>query len=224
MDYELGVQPIEIEKIGYTRDRYKRILAVELFLKRIMDAILACFLLIFLFPLLTCISVIIKLTSSGPILFNWPVVGKEGKPLSAYKFRTMIVGADALKPSLLDKNEATGPIFKMKNDPRITQIGHVLRRFSLDELPQLWSILKGDMSLVGPRPVLTYEWDQFNEWQRQKLSVKPGAVSLWHVKGQPRDIDEWVKLDLEYIQNWSLWLDIKILIGAVWYVLSGKNY
>ena len=103
-------------------------------------------------------------------------------------------------------------------------LGRFLRRYSLDELPQLWSILRGDMSLVGPRPVLVYEWEQFNEWQRQKLSVQPGAVSLWHVSGQPRDLDEWVKLDLEYINNWSFWGDIKILAATARYILSGSNY
>jgi lipopolysaccharide/colanic/teichoic acid biosynthesis glycosyltransferase len=129
-----------------------------------------------------------------------------------------------MKHQLLEQNEATGPVFKMKHDPRVTPVGRFLRKFSLDELPQLWSILKGDMSLVGPRPVLTYEWEQFDDWQRQKLSVQPGAVCLWHVRGQPRDFDEWVKLDLEYIENWSLALDLGILVGAMWYILAGKNY
>jgi lipopolysaccharide/colanic/teichoic acid biosynthesis glycosyltransferase len=151
-------------------------------------------------------------------------VGQWGKPLKAYKFRTMVIGADEMKKQLLDQNEATGPVFKMKNDPRVTGLGRFLRRYSLDELPQLWSILRGDMSLVGPRPVLVYEWEQFNEWQRQKLSVQPGAVSLWHVSGQPRDLDEWVKLDLEYIDNWSFRGDIKILVATAWYVVSGSNY
>jgi len=123
----------------------------------------------------------------------------------------------------LNQNEATGSVFKIKDDPRVNPIGRMLRKFSLDELPHLWSILKGDMSLVGPKPVLTYDWEQFNEWQRKKLSVKPGDVCLWPVRGQPRSINEWVKLDLEYIEKWSLWLDIKILFGAIWYIVSGKN-
>jgi lipopolysaccharide/colanic/teichoic acid biosynthesis glycosyltransferase len=192
--------------------------------KRLLDFFLAGLVLVLAAPLLAIIAVLIRLTSPGPVLFRWPVVGQGGRPLKAYKFRTMVVGADGMKQQLLDQNEATGPVFKMKNDPRVTGVGRILRKFSLDELPQLWSIVKGDMSMVGPRPVLTYEWEQFNEWQRQKLSVRPGAVCLWHVRGQPRDLDEWVKLDLEYIQNWSLWLDLKILAGAVWYILSGKNY
>jgi len=192
-------------------------------LKRCMDLVLAGVLIVVLSPLFAVIALAVKLTSPGPVLFRWPVVGQDGQPLKAYKFRTMITGADAMKKGLLEQNEATGPIFKMKNDPRITPVGRILRRFSLDELPQLWSILKGDMSLVGPRPVLTYEWQQFNDWQRRKLGIKPGAVCLWHVRGQPRDLDEWVKLDLEYIQNWSLWLDLKIMAGTVWYMLAGKN-
>ncbi len=191
--------------------------------KRTLDILAAGIALALLSPVLLLIALGIKLTSPGPVFYDWPVVGRNGRHLKAYKFRTMVVGADSMKKDLLKYNESTGPVFKMKNDPRVTPIGRVLRRFSLDELPQLWSVLKGDMSLVGPRPVLTYEWEQFNEWQRQKLSVKPGGVCLWHLRGQPRDLDEWVKLDLEYIQNRSLWLDIKILFGTVLYVLKGRN-
>lgn len=192
--------------------------------KRTLDLLVSFVALLFLWPLLALLATLIKLTSPGPVLYRWPVVGRDGRPLKAYKFRTMVVGADAMKQQLLDQNEATGPVFKMRSDPRVTKVGRVLRRFSLDELPQLWSILKGDMSLVGPRPVLTYEWEQFNDWQRQKLSVTPGAVCSWHVRGQPRDFDEWVKLDLEYIEDWSLWLDVKILVRALWYMMSGRNY
>jgi lipopolysaccharide/colanic/teichoic acid biosynthesis glycosyltransferase len=180
--------------------------------------------LVILSPVLVLTAVLVKLTSPGPVLFRWPVVGQGGQPLKAYKFRTMIVGADGMKKQLLQQNEATGPVFKMRKDPRVTKTGRFLRKHSLDELPQLWSVLKGDMSLVGPRPVLTYEWEQFNDWQRQKLSVKPGAVCLWHVRGQPRDLDEWVRLDLEYIESWSLRLDLEIMIGTAWYILSGRNY
>ena len=193
-------------------------------IKRLIDVIVAGTSLVLLSPLLTLIALAIKLTSPGPVLYRWLVVGQGGRPLKAYKFRTMLVGADEMKEQLLDQNETTGPVFKMQSDPRITSVGRALRRFSLDELPQLWSVLKGDMSLVGPRPVLTYEWEQFEDWQRRKLSVKPGMISLWHIQGQPRDFDEWVKLDLEYIENWSLWLDIKLLVGAAVYVVTGRNY
>lgn len=193
-------------------------------LKRLIDLTVAALALVLLSPVLIAIALAVKFGSNGPVFYRWPVVGQNGKSLRAYKFRTMVVGADALKQQLLDQNEATGPVFKMKNDPRITPVGRILRKFSLDELPQLWSVVNGDMSLVGPRPVLDYEWVQFNDWQRQKLGVKPGAVCLWHVRGQPRKIDEWIKLDLEYIQNWSVWLDLKIMAGAVWYIVSGRNY
>ena len=191
---------------------------------RRMDVILASGALIVLAPVFGVMALAIKLSSAGPLLYRWPVVGQGGRPLKAYKFRTMVVGADEMKKDLLEYSETTGPVFKMKEDPRVTPVGRILRKFSLDELPQLWSVLKGDMSLVGPRPVLDYEWEQFSEWERPKLSVKPGAVCLWHIRGQPRDFDEWVKLDLEYIDNWSLWLDLKILVGAALYMITGKNY
>jgi lipopolysaccharide/colanic/teichoic acid biosynthesis glycosyltransferase/glycosyltransferase involved in cell wall biosynthesis len=192
--------------------------------KRSVDVIGASVLVVLLCPISALIALAIKLTSPGPVLYRWPVVGQQGKPLKAYKFRTMVLGADDMKKDLLDRSETTGPVFKMKDDPRVTTVGRFLRKFSLDELPQLWSVLKGDMSLVGPRPVLTYEWEQFEDWQRRKLSVQPGAVCLWHVRGQPRDFEEWIKLDLEYIDNWSLWLDLKILLGAAVYMITGKNY
>ena len=195
----------------------------QLLVKRAFDIVFSLLVILLLLPLLLAIALAVKLLSPGPVLYRWKVVGLNQGPITSWKFRTMVDGADKMKRKLLDWNEATGPVFKMKNDPRITPIGRILRRFSLDELPQLWSILKGDMSFVGPRPVLTYEWEQFNEWQRQKLSAKPGAVCLWHIRGQPRNINEWVKLDLEYIENCCLWLDIKILFGAVWYILCGKN-
>jgi lipopolysaccharide/colanic/teichoic acid biosynthesis glycosyltransferase len=201
-----------------------QVLSWQALCKRIMDIVVAAVALVLLSPLLVLIAIVIEFSSAGPVLYRWPVVGQGGRPLKAYKFRTMVVEADAMKQQLLERNEATGPVFKMKHDPRVTKVGHFLRKYSLDELPQLWSVLKGDMSLVGPRPVLIYEWEEFSDWHRQKLSIKPGAVSLWHVRGQPRDLDEWVKLDLEYIENRSLGLDLKILAGTAWYILSGKNY
>jgi lipopolysaccharide/colanic/teichoic acid biosynthesis glycosyltransferase len=169
------------------------------------------------------IAAVVKLTSPGPVFYVWHVVGKHGRPFVGYKFRTMVVGADRMKQSLLDKNEMTGPVFKIRDDPRITPVGRILRKFSLDELPQLWSILKGDMSLVGPRPPLGYEVAHFQQWHLEKLCVRPGAFSLWHVRGKPKDFDAWVRLDLEYIHNWSLRMDFRILIEIIPYVLLGKN-
>jgi lipopolysaccharide/colanic/teichoic acid biosynthesis glycosyltransferase len=191
--------------------------------KRGLDICLSLLGLVILAPFLALIGLLVRLGSRGPALFAARVVGEGGRPFEAYKFRTMVVGAEALKPSLRARNEAEWPIFKMSQDPRVTRLGRFLRRHSLDELPQLWSVLRGDMSLVGPRPVLTEEWGEFTPWQRQKLSIRPGAVSLWHLRGQPRNLDDWVRLDLEYIHNWSLWLDLRILAGTLWYMLAGKN-
>lgn len=192
-------------------------------IKRLIDIGAAGAALVVLSPLFAGIAALIKLTSRGPVLYRWPVVGKGGRPLRAYKFRSMVLDADARKKDLLAMNESTGPVFKMKRDPRITPVGRFLRKYSLDELPQLWSVFKGDMSLVGPRPVLVTEWEQFTPWQKRKLDCQPGALCLWHVSGQPRDFDKWVSLDLEYAHNWSLKLDALILTRAVWYILSGKN-
>ena len=136
----------------------------------------------------------------------------------------MVKNADELKEGLLELNQMKGPMFKIKDDPRITPIGRWLRKHSLDELPQLWSVLTGDMSLVGPRPPLATEYAIFNEWQRKKLAVKPGMTGLWQVKGKPADFDQWVKLDIEYIERWSLWLDLEILVQTAFVVLRGKNY
>jgi lipopolysaccharide/colanic/teichoic acid biosynthesis glycosyltransferase len=136
----------------------------------------------------------------------------------------MVTNADDLKSELLARNEMQGPVFKLKDDPRVTSVGRFLRKFSLDELPQLWSVLKGDMSLVGPRPPLASEYAKFDDFQKRKLAVKPGMTSLWQVSGKPADLNEWVKLDLEYIDHWSFWLDLQILIRTTLVVISGKNY
>lgn len=195
------------------------------FVKRLMDALGAGALLIFLAPVLVLIALAVKFSSRGPVLYRWHVVGQGGRPFTGYKFRTMIENADELKQQLLEQNEMQGPVFKIKNDPRITTVGRVLRKFSLDELPQLWSVLKGDMSLVGPRPPLQNEYASFTEFQKQKLSVKPGITCLWQIAGRNeiRDFDEWVRLDLAYIQNWSLWLDVKILWRTFFAVLRGTG-
>jgi lipopolysaccharide/colanic/teichoic acid biosynthesis glycosyltransferase len=191
--------------------------------KRALDVVIAGLALLFFAPLLVIIAVAIKITSPGPVLYRWPVVGLRGRPLKAFKFRTMVPGAEAMKSQLLERNESTGPVFKMRNDPRVTPVGRILRRFSLDEIPQLWSVLNGDLSLVGPRPVLVSEWAKFSDSQRRKLDAKPGMICLWHVRGQPRNFDEWVRLDLEYIENWSLWLDLKVLARGAVYLVTGRN-
>ncbi|MBM4429402.1 MAG: sugar transferase [Chloroflexi bacterium] len=197
----------------------------QLVLKRLLDIVIAGLALLLLSPLLILIALAIWITSGLPILYRWQVVGLGGRPFTGYKFRTMVPDADRLKASLLAHNEMSGPVFKMKDDPRITSIGRVLRKLSLDEMPQLWSVLKGDMSLVGPRPPLQSEWVQFKDWQRRKLSVKPGMTSLWLIRGRSdvTDFDDWARLDLEYIDRWSLWLDFEILLKTVPALLLGRG-
>ncbi|MBC8232618.1 sugar transferase [bacterium] len=196
------------------------------FIKRCIDVIVSLAALAVLSPLFLIIAVLIKLTSSGPVFYEWKVIGFNKKPFKGYKFRSMVKDADKLKERFLVQNEMAGPMFKMKNDPRITLVGRFLRKFSLDELPQLWSILKGDMSLVGPRPCLQTELPHFESWQRRKFSVKPGLTCFWQVSGRNdiKDFNEWAKMDLEYIDNWSLWLDFKILLKTFPVVVLGKGY
>jgi lipopolysaccharide/colanic/teichoic acid biosynthesis glycosyltransferase len=185
--------------------------------KRLLDIAVASVGLVSAGAVLVCIGLGVRLTSPGPALYHWRVVGQGGRPFTGYKFRTMVANADALKPGLLAENEMSGPVFKMRHDPRITPFGRFLRRYSLDELPQLWSVLRGDMSLVGPRPPLQCEYAHFSELQKRKLAVRPGLTCLWQISGRNdiHDFEEWVRLDLEYIQYWTLWLDLKILLQTV---------
>jgi lipopolysaccharide/colanic/teichoic acid biosynthesis glycosyltransferase len=190
-----------------------------------MDVAGSACLLTALFPLLLALAVLVKLTSRGPVFYRWHVVGRSGLRFVGYKFRSMVANADALKPQLLRQNEMRGPVFKLTHDPRITFLGAWMRRYSLDELPQLYSVLVGDMSLVGPRPPLETEFVQFTKFQRQKLAVKPGITCLWQVSGRNRvhDFDDWVRLDLEYIRTWSLTLDFRILVRTVREVFRGSG-
>ncbi|MFB3854934.1 MAG: sugar transferase [Vicinamibacterales bacterium] len=195
-----------------------------LFLRRIADTVLAALLLIPAIPIGLVIAAAIKLTSPGPVLFRQIRCGLNGRPFTFLKFRSMRVDAEALKPALVAFNEMDGPAFKMSEDPRVTPVGRWLRRSSLDELPQLWNILKGDMSFVGPRPAVPEEVSQYEPWQRRRLSMKPGLTCLWQIQGRNAiGFDEWMRLDLEYIDNWSPWLDLKILVKTIPAVLFGKG-
>ena len=194
-------------------------------IKRALDILCSSFFFIVLSPLILLIGLMVKLTSPGPIFYPWNVVGRGGRFFRGYKFRTMVQNADEIKEKLWQNNEMSGPVFKMKRDPRVTPLGRFLRKYSLDELPQFWSVLKGDMSLVGPRPVGPQEWVKFEPWQRRKLSVTPGLSCLWQISGRNAitSFNAWVRLDLEYIDNWSLWLDLKILWGTLFAVLRGTG-
>lgn len=199
--------------------------AAQQALKRLLDMVIAATALLLLSPLFIAVAAIIKLTSRGPIFYEWRVLGRHAQPFIGYKFRTMIVEADVLKAQFLDQNEMRGPVFKLRNDPRVTPFGRWLRRYSVDELPQLWSVLKGDMSLVGPRPPSAEEFIQFEPWQWQKLAVTPGMTCLWQVSGRSEinDFAQWVALDLDYIRRWNLWLDLQILLRTIPAVLSARG-
>jgi lipopolysaccharide/colanic/teichoic acid biosynthesis glycosyltransferase len=193
--------------------------------KRAMDVVLAATLLVVLSPVLLAAAIAVRLSGPGPILFPWKVLGHRGRPFVGYKYRTMIHNAEEMKRALLAHNEMTGPVFKMRQDPRVTPIGRWLRKFSIDELPQLWSVLKGDMSLVGPRPCSAEEFAGFEPWQRGKLAVIPGITCLWQVNGRNRicDFEEWAALDLEYIRDWRLRLDLRILARTIPAVLRSDG-
>jgi exopolysaccharide biosynthesis polyprenyl glycosylphosphotransferase len=200
--------------------------AQSLFLKRLFDLVVSSIMLLLLLPLFLVVSVAIKLTTPGlPVFYRYKVVGQNGVAFTAYKFTTMIQNAEALKPQLEQYNEMTGPVFKIKNDPRVTPLGRFLRKYSINELPQLWNVFKGDMSLVGPRPALPGELERYEFWHKRKLSVKAGITCIWQASGRNNinDFDEWVRLDLEYIDKWSLWLDIKILARTAWAVVAGTG-
>lgn len=198
---------------------------LELFAKRMMDIAASAILLLLLSPLFLVIAAAIKLTSPGPVFYRWQVIGRNNREFTSYKFRSMVVEAGRMKAALEKYNEMKGPVFKMTDDPRVTPLGRILRKYSIDELPQLWSVLKGEMSLVGPRPVFRSELERYEFWQRRKLSVRPGMTCLWQVGGRNviSDFSEWVRLDLEYIDNWSLWLDLKILALTALAVVKGTG-
>jgi exopolysaccharide biosynthesis polyprenyl glycosylphosphotransferase len=196
----------------------------ELVTKRILDVTGAFVLLILTLPLMLLLALFIRATSSGAVIFSQNRSGLHGRSFRMYKFRTMVTNAEQARAELGDVNEMSGPVFKVRNDPRVTPLGRLLRRTSLDELPQLWNVIRGEMSLVGPRPLPLYETANFGDVaQRRRMSVRPGLTCLWQIRGRNHinDFKDWVRLDLEYIDRWSLWLDLKILLRTVPVVLFG---
>lgn len=186
-------------------------------IKKIMDITISVFMIICLSPVLIFISLLIKMTSKGPVIFKQERVGLRGRQFGLYKFRTMIINAEELRKDLERNNEADGPVFKIKDDPRVTKIGKFLRRTGLDELPQLFNVLRGEMSLIGPRPPIPSETQQYKRWQLRRLSVKPGLSCFWQIKPDRNNIkfEKWMELDLAYIDNWSLRLDFIILLKTI---------
>jgi exopolysaccharide biosynthesis polyprenyl glycosylphosphotransferase len=197
----------------------------QVLVKRALDiAVTSAFLLV-LAPLFAAAALLIKITSAGPAFFVQDRVGINKRRFRLYKFRTMVPDAEKRQAELEDLNEATGPVFKIMDDPRITKIGKILRKTSIDELPQLWNVLKGDMSLVGPRALPVRDYNGFSEdWHRRRFSVRPGITCLWQVNGRSSiQFDQWMELDMEYIDQWSLWLDLRILLQTIPAVLKGSG-
>lgn len=207
-------------------DRIPGVRVTYAFWKRVLDIIGSITLILVLSPVLVVISLLVKLTSPGPVIYQQARVGKGGRTFSFYKFRSMYRDADKRLTELLEhgQNEKDGPIFKMKNDPRVTPVGRFLRKFSLDELPQLFNVLKGDMSLVGPRPPLPREVEKYDDKAMRRLSVVPGITCLWQICGRSdTTFDEWVALDELYVEHMSFWLDLKILLKTPTAVLRGDG-
>jgi exopolysaccharide biosynthesis polyprenyl glycosylphosphotransferase len=196
----------------------------QMAVKRLFDIVASAVAVWMLIPLFVFVAVAIKLTSRGPIFFKQLRVGLNGKPFHMLKFRSMIVNADALKEALARQNEQAGPVFKMKNDPRVTRIGRFIRKYSIDELPQLINVLRGDMSVVGPRPPVPTEVAKYESWQRRRLSVRPGLTCIWQVSGRNQiSFEDWMYLDMRYIDHWTLLGDFQLIFRTVPVVLTGRG-
>lgn len=226
-DYRLKLKDVN-NRSEFTLD-YRELVSntstIYLFLKRLIDIIGALFGIILLSPVFIIVSILIKLEDpKGGIVFAQKRNGKDAKVFKMYKFRSMVYNAEELLKDLKDKNEMDGPVFKIKDDPRITKMGKFIRKTSIDELPQLFNVLKGEMSLVGPRPPLPREVEQYNEYQMQRLSVTPGLTCYWQVGGRNDiDFDQWVELDLQYIRERNLWVDIKLIFKTALVLFGDKN-
>lgn len=210
----------EFDEVAIAID-YSEVLAKESILysvtKRLIDIVGSLCGIILLSPLFLIVAILIKLEDpKGKVFFAQERNGKYPKTFKMYKFRSMVHNAEDLLKDLMDRNEQTGPVFKINDDPRITKVGKFIRKTSIDELPQLFNVLKGDMSLVGPRPPIPHEVDQYNSYQMQRLAVKPGLTCIWQVSGRNNiGFDEWVEMDIEYIKTRNLWLDIKLIFKTV---------
>lgn len=204
--------------IGMCPMMNERSMKIYTFLKRAMDIVLAVFGLIAFLPVFAVTGLAIMLEKpKGPVFFTQIRIGLDGRPFRMYKFRSMVPDAEKLVDALMDQNELSGPVFKMKNDPRVTAVGRVIRKASIDELPQIINVLKGDMSIVGPRPPLPREVEAYNDYHRQRLCVKPGLTCYWQISGRDKisDFNERVELDLQYIREMSLMTDLKIILKTL---------
>lgn len=208
---------VMLESTKLSRNMY------EMF-KRLIDIVCSLFALIILAPVLLLVAAAIKLESKGPVIFAQERVGLNNKLFKMYKFRSMVANAEELKEKLTDQNERNGPMFKIKNDPRVTRVGRFIRRTSIDELPQLVNILKGEMSIVGPRPSLPDEVKQFEPWMLDRLKVKPGLTCYWQVEGRDDiEFEDWMKLDVKYVKDRNMILDFKLIFKTFFVFLGDKN-
>lgn len=215
---------IEFFEGDYVVTLFREQLLLQLFVKRLTDVVVSFVLLVLLSPLLVAVAIAIKLTSPGPVFFVQERMGMNKRRFRLYKFRSMVVDAERRRGEIANRNEMDGPVFKIKNDPRVTPVGRFIRKTSIDELPQLFNVLKGEMSLVGPRPPLPSEVRQYEWLFQRRLSIKPGLTCLWQVSGRNEvSFKQWMELDRQYIESWSLWLDFKILLRTIPVVLLGKG-
>lgn len=213
---------LNIEK-DLSKNNYLRITLYE-FIKRILDIILSLTGLIIVSPIFLIVGVCIKLESKGPVFFSQKRIGLKGKEFNMYKFRSMVINAEELKAKLKDQNEMSGPMFKMKDDPRITRVGRIIRKTSIDELPQLINVLRGEMSLVGPRPSLPDEVKEFEPWMLKRLDVKPGLTCYWQVMGRNNiEFNQWMKLDIKYVNERNIWIDIKLILKTFFVLFGDEN-
>ena len=192
--------------------------------KRVLDVLVSSVALLILSPLLMLLALAVRLDSNGPVLYRARRIGRKGYTFDCYKFRTMVQNADVLRETMHHLNERDGILFKVANDPRITRVGRLMRKYSLDELPQFWNVLRGSMSLVGPRPPMASEVEQYDLSHLRRLDVLPGITGLWQVEArQDPSFDSYISLDTAYVENWSLWLDLKILVRTISVVLGGTG-
>lgn len=225
--YELSFDRVTVQELRgmpLIALRDNQIQGANYLIKRLIDLALVIGALPFWGTISLIIMLLIKLTSRGPVLYSQTRIGRHGRPFEFLKFRTMVVNADELKAQLMEQNESSGPMFKMKQDPRVTPIGRFLRKYSLDEIPNLWNVLRGEMSLVGPRPAIPEEVFQYEPWHRRRLEVMPGVTGLWQATGRSdTSFDEYVRLDIYYAEHWSVWLDIRILLATIPSVVAGRG-
>jgi len=225
--FNLMTSSVEVGQLGpvpYMRIVKTPMQGAPLVVKRLFDVMVTLFAVVLLSPVLAAVACTIKVDSPGPVIFKQKRIGKNGELFDFYKFRSMVFDAEELRAELAAANEADGPVFKIKEDPRVTRVGRFIRKYSIDELPQFFNVLKGDMSLVGPRPPLPDEVEVYGNIEWRRLEVIPGITGLWQVSGRSEvSFHKWMELDIYYIENWSFWLDLKILMQTIPVVLTGKG-